>query len=247
MSKGFAKVDPAHLEAVKRRLIACMANLDPVLNTGRTIARLRERYGSHTVDAAIDDICQNPEQLSEDVRQTFARWGFEKAIKDPEMRDEVLSQSYDIIASVIKDSGLSPIWHHIRASERGFAVSSPAWKAIEATGFPAIEQIPHNETLTGYGLSRDPYWHPLSEVDSTNEWMNLYAMVSLMLDTILFNSFDGDPEKSKQTLRAIIEPVAPTLDLNKALERAVYDDRWLLKLTTLGVQGAEASIVIKQD
>jgi hypothetical protein len=240
MSKGFFKPNPAHIELCRRRLVACLDNDDRV-TTGRTIARLRERYGSQPVDAAIDSITENFQELPPAVRERMMEFGYKQAKADPELWDIASGAMHDTIAEILISEGVTPIWRHFRAVEGGMLLSSPAWDKLSQMGNADLGERPTAETLDEIGLCRAPYWHPLSEISPDEDRMNLHAAVSLMLSVTLFDS-DGDPELAKANYLALVRSANPTMDFEKALSRARYDDRWLLKLSTLGVQAIEAQL-----
>jgi hypothetical protein len=240
MSKGFFKPNSAHIELCRRRLVACLDN-DDMLATGHAVARLRERYGSQVVDAAIESIAENFQDLSPAVRDRLVEFGFKQAKSDPELWAIASEEMYGIIAEMLVDEGVTPIWKHFRAVEGGMVLSSLAWDKLSQMGKAGLGDRPTAKTLDAVGLCREPYWHPLSEVFPDKDQMNLHAAVSLLLSTALFDG-DGDPALAKSNYLALVQPHNPTMDFEKALSRARYDDRWLLKLTTLGVQAIEGPI-----
>jgi hypothetical protein len=100
MSKGFFKPNPAHIELCRRRLVACLDN-DDNLATGCTVARLRERYGSQVVDAAIESIAENFQDLPPAVRDRLLQFGYKHALDDPELRDITTGEMGDIMGMSI--------------------------------------------------------------------------------------------------------------------------------------------------
>jgi hypothetical protein len=241
MPKGFFKPNPEHLELCRRRLVACLEDGD-TFATGRTIARLRERYGSQTVDAAIESIAENFHDLPPAVRERMMELGFKRAKADPELWDIASGEMHDTIAEILISEGVTPIWKHFRAVEGGMVLSSPAWDKLTPLGAAGLGDRPTAETLDEIGLCRAPYWHPLSEISPDEDRMNFHAAISLMLSVTLFDDGDGDPALAKANYLALVQPHSPTMDFEKALSRATYDDRWLLRLTTLGVQAIEGQL-----
>jgi hypothetical protein len=138
----------------------------------------------------------------------------------------IQEKAYETIALHLGQAGLR-LEDNLRVSDQGFAVTHQAAAVMKATGCPVV--VPSNDTLDGLGLSRSPFLHPLSEAygDNMNLWCSASAMISFALGWV---PGDHPSATARQTVKALVTSVAPTVDADALLEASRYSDPSLLKL-----------------
>ncbi|MFM2430610.1 MAG: hypothetical protein RLZZ511_1823 [Cyanobacteriota bacterium] len=230
-------------QIVKEGMIQAMRVMDDPDQSAAMVHQLINQYGRALVDQVTASFSADPSQLPPDVLAKMAAAGIAAAQEDPEQWPIAQGEIGDAMAQILADQGITPIWQHFRLVDEGFVLSAPAWDVLsQEPGSNLLGSRPTIATLDDIGLPRSPYWHPLSEALPDEGGVNAWGAVSLLLDTILFNTMDGSPAQAKAAYSALVGPLHPTLDLEQALSRAVYDDRWLLKLTTIGVEAIDQAI-----
>jgi hypothetical protein len=218
--------DELKIAAIVKRLTPSVERKDErAIASG--IEKMTERYGKTLVGEALGELCQD------------FPWMFHDAIDNlpTEQKNLFQDEAVAIMAETLTDAGLR-IEDHMRVCDKGIGLTKQAIAAIVATGFPnAAELGEGNESMEGLGLARDPFWHRLSKFEGQGErtMMNNWACASFMINAA--NGWIPDDDdtltpspKGVANVKRLAALVAPTLDAEKLLHRAKYDDRALLKL-----------------
>jgi hypothetical protein len=221
-----ADADQLKIQVIVKRLNPAVTRRDEWA-IAQGIDKMTERYGKALVSEAIGELCQaHP-------------WMFQSAIDNlpPDQKNLFQDEAVAIMAETLTDAGLR-IEDHMRLCDQGIGLTKQAIAAIVATGFPnAAELGEGNESMEGLGLAREPFWHRLSNFEGQGErtMMNNWACASFMINAAngWIPDDDGGSEpapKGVANVKRLAALVAPTLDAEKLLYRAKYDDRALLKL-----------------
>jgi hypothetical protein len=236
MAKGF--INQRALESVKRQLHKAISTQDTAI-VNKLRSSLVKQYPKNVIIQASEEVMgELPPELG-----LFYTGILMPAIPQ-DIRENLIDTSLETIADLLEKADL-PVWKHLRASDRGFAISKPARDVIAATNFPGIGLFPTelSDTIEHMGIQR-PFMHSLSVIEETVPGvsgsdlnMNQYALVSMAINIVLFEPQEGDPKKSEAFLREVIAIAAPTADFNAAMKRAAYDDRWLLKVANWAIEG----------
>lgn len=239
MTKGFVlSGDELKIQAIIKRITPAIRRKDEVA-VGKGIRQMTERYGEEIVSNAWAQLMAEHE------------WLVETAFKgmSPEQRHMFTDEAIEVIAQSLQTAGLR-LEDHMRVADAGIAVTRQALEAIRATGYPnAADFGEGNNSLEGMGLCRSPFMHPLSEfypkgaepaIDE--DTINLWAMASLLISAVMgwLDEPPDEPETALANLKTFVMVAAPTVDLEKLMFRARYDDSSLLKLASLVQQGIQA-------
>jgi hypothetical protein len=236
MSKGF--INQRVLESIKRQLHKTIATQDVAI-VNKLRSSLAKQYPKNVIIQASQEVMH---ELSPELGLFYT--GVLMPSMPQLVQENLIDASLEMIADLLEKAGL-PVWKHLRASDRGFAISKPARNVIAATNFPGIGLFPTelSDTVEHMGIHR-PFMHSLGVIEETvpgvpgtNLNMNQYALVSFAINIVLFEPETGDPKKSEAFLREVIVIAAPTADFNAAMKRAAYDDRWLLKVANWAIEG----------
>lgn len=239
MTQGFASSgDELKVQAIIKRITPAIRRKDEVA-VGRGVRQMTERYGEEIVSTAWTQLMAEHEWLVETAFNGMSR----------EQRHLFTDEAIEVIAQTLQAAGLR-LEDHLRVADAGIAVTRQAIEAIKATGYPnAADFGEGNASLEGLGLCRSPFMHSLSEFypqgaepGIDEDTMNLWAMASLLISAVMgwLDEPPDEPETALANLKAVVIVAAPTLDLEKLMFRARYDDASLLKLASLTHQGIQA-------
>jgi hypothetical protein len=214
------------VQLVIKRLTPAALRRDEVA-IAEGLRKMRGRYSKEVVDDALGELLQEHPWIWEKVAENLPA----------DTKHMMNDSAFEIMAETLTDAGLR-LEDHMRVNDKGMGVTKQAIAAITATGFPnAAELGEGNESMEGLGLARSPFWHRLSNFHGEGEqtMMNNWACASFVISAANGWMTDDDGNnnpapKGVQNVKRLAALVAPTLDAEKLLYRARYDDRALLKL-----------------
>lgn len=230
-AKGFSKKDAAtEVERIIKRLKPSVQREDADAYDRALVELAHSGTDKDAISEAITALAVNSEWLLKHCCELIPK----------EAKPLIAQEAIAIIAEVLTSAGFR-LEDNMRVIDEGVALTHDAVKALTASGYPGIAQFSKgNESLEGIGFSRDEFCHPLADAMEAEgeEWINNWALASMVI--VGANGWaEADKQKCKQILTEVVSRVSPTTDINLMLHRARYDDRVLLRLCSLFVEGVE--------
>lgn len=238
MANGFGDGDGAKLKAAVKRLEPSAKRGD-VHAFADGVRKIAERYGWDIADQAMQEMFSKYRELTKSCAGLIDKFGTE------EMKGQFQSVANDVMAEILENEGLR-LEDHFRVTDQGIALSCEAVEAIRKTGFPDMHLLEDgNESLDGMGLSRSPFFHPLSEVFEPCEHhpektLNGYMVASITISGAMGWDESADPGKCRSFLKKLVFCHRPEFDVEQALSQCRYDDRVLLRLANYAANGIDA-------
>ncbi|MEM9451547.1 MAG: hypothetical protein AAGA75_23855 [Cyanobacteria bacterium P01_E01_bin.6] len=236
MSKGFASNNSElKIEAAVKRLIPSAKRGD-VHAFCSGIRKVKLRRGADIADEAMRRVIEQVPDICNQLTD----------VMPSDMKNEFYAKAIEVIADVLESSGLR-LEDHLRVCDEGMAITSQAVQVLSIHGVPERELFGRgNDSLSGMGIERtDGFIHPLSEVfdakssELPEDTINLWGFASTVISGAQ-GWIQANKEACLATLKDVVFIASPTTDLSALLYRSRYDDRALLKLCSLIVNGFEA-------
>lgn len=237
--KGFQpdSIDETKIQVIVRRLLPAVRRQDETAFSNGVI-NMSERYGHQLAAEAIRVLSEDHDWITDYVFNRLEN------NMPKEMWQEFVGRGADAIAESLESEGLR-IEDHMRRGDQGFAFSKQAINVIVGSGYPkAYEFGEGHESLSGIGLSRDPYVHPLAEFTERDgdALLNVWAVTSVTINCAMGWDESEQPDRAKALLKELVMIASPTCDMDKLMHRARYDDRVLLRLASLAKSGLDAKV-----
>lgn len=232
MAQGFKQVDEAIALTIERRILPSIQRQDEGAAMA-AVFRMRDRYGGAAVAGVI-------EKLMGEHQWFFACM----AMNAPEeTRQNIEAASHELVAEKLLAAGLR-LEDHYRVCDQGVAMTYAAIDVIRQTGFPRADEFGGNVSIEGMGISRSgAFVHPLTEAQDANgqTFVNGLGFASMAISAANGWVESGDGGKTaRETIASTVAIAAPTVDVDRMLFQARYDDRVLLRLASLISKGFDA-------